>query len=277
MSPRPPLPLPLLQTVRPEKERHSVVDQVAARLAHELVAAERYDQSHQQSSRTILTCCFLQNKTEATGEAITNGPTNVPAQADTLTGTTQEALTTDAPAAATTEKPARKPRAPRGEPKQRGPPEDGVPSKTKIMVANLPFDLREDKVSCHELSSLFDFANVHQLLELFAAYEPTSAKLALRPIPRFMIKKLQARNEPRKGRGFAFVSFPSEELQQKAIAEMNGKEIDGREFAVKVAIDSPGKEDDALDAQADAEAGKENGYPSTAEGSANTNATVEAS
>lgn len=30
--------------------------------------------------------------------------------------------------------------------KQRGPPEDGVPSKTKVMVANLPYDLKEDKV-----------------------------------------------------------------------------------------------------------------------------------
>lgn len=30
--------------------------------------------------------------------------------------------------------------------KQRGPPEDGIPSKTKVMVANLPYDLTEDKV-----------------------------------------------------------------------------------------------------------------------------------
>ena len=58
-----------------------------------------------------------------------------------------------------------------------------------------------------------------------------------------MVKKLQARNEPRKGRGFGFVTLGSEELQQKAVAEMNGKEIEGREIAVKVAIDSPGKED----------------------------------
>lgn len=38
--------------------------------------------------------------------------------------------------------------------KQRGPPEDGIPSKTKVMVANLPYDLTEDKVGyfllpCH--------------------------------------------------------------------------------------------------------------------------------
>jgi len=117
------------------------------------------------------------------------------------------------------------PREPR-QPKQRGPPEDGIPSTTKVMVANLPYDLSEEK-----------------LKELFVAYEPSSAKIALRPIPRFMVKKLQARNEPRKGRGFGFVTLASEEMQQKAVSEMNGKEIEGREIAVKVAIDSPGKED----------------------------------
>jgi len=96
------------------------------------------------------------------------------------------------------------------------------------MVANLPYDLKEDR-----------------LLEIFKDYSPTQAKIALRPIPRFMVKKLQARGEPRKGRGFGFVTLGSEELQQKACNEMNGKEIEGREIAVKVAIDSPGKEDDA--------------------------------
>ena len=59
-----------------------------------------------------------------------------------------------------------------------------------------------------------------------------------------MIKKLQARGEARKGRGFGFVTLASEELQLKAVAEMNGKEIEGREIAVKVAIDSPDKTDD---------------------------------
>lgn len=58
-----------------------------------------------------------------------------------------------------------------------------------------------------------------------------------------MVKKLQARGEARKGRGFGFVTLESEEMQQKAVSEMNGKEIEGREIAVKVAIDSPGKED----------------------------------
>lgn len=82
-----------------------------------------------------------------------------------------------------------------------------------------------------------------QLKEIFAAYNPVSAKVALRPIPRFMVKKLQARNEPRKGRGFGFVTLANEEMQQKAVKEMSGKEVEGREIAVKIAIDSPGKED----------------------------------
>lgn len=31
--------------------------------------------------------------------------------------------------------------------RERGPPADGVPSKTKVMVANLPYDLTEEQAS----------------------------------------------------------------------------------------------------------------------------------
>lgn len=127
--------------------------------------------------------------------------------------------------------------------RERGPPADGIPSKTKVMVANLPYDLTEEK-----------------LIELFQPYEPSSAKIALRPIPRFMIKKLQARGEARKGRGFGFVTLASEEQQQKAVTEMNGKEIEGREIAVKVAIDSPDKTDE----EANAPEGETNGQQEAA-------------
>lgn len=162
--------------------------------------------------------------------------------------TTEAAAATDdaAPAAAapaiteTSKTQAR----PQRERRERGPPADGVPSKTKVMVANLPYDLTEDK-----------------LIELFKAYEPSSAKIALRPIPRFMIKKLQARGEARKGRGFGFVTLASEELQQKAVSEMNGKEIEGREIAVKVAIDSPDKTDE--EHEGDATNGQKEAAPAT--------------
>jgi len=156
----------------------------------------------------------------ARGEGATEGTTDIVENPLPLTDVTAEANK----AAPAGDAKARTPRPP----KQRGPPEDGIPSTTKVMVANLPYDLSEEK-----------------LKELFAAYEPSSAKIALRPIPRFMVKKLAARNEPRKGRGFGFVTLASEELQQKAVEEMNGKQIEGREIAVKVAIDSPGKEDGA--------------------------------
>ncbi|KJY01845.1 rnp domain protein [Zymoseptoria brevis] len=169
------------------------------------------------------------------GEAATNGDA---AAANPLTATTNEAAVATGETGDDKSRPARK---------QRGPPEDGVPSKTKIMVANLPYDLREER-----------------LLEIFADYSPTSAKIALRPIPKFMVRKLQARNEPRKGRGFGFVTLSSEELQQKACADMNGKEIEGREIAVKVAIDSPGKEDEDPSAAA-AEGGEAAAAPAAAE------------
>ncbi len=33
--------------------------------------------------------------------------------------------------------------------RERGPPADGIPSKNKVMVANLPYDLSEEKVRSH--------------------------------------------------------------------------------------------------------------------------------
>jgi hypothetical protein len=66
-----------------------------------------------------------------------------------LTDTTQEAANAanveNGNATPTTPKDG-KPRTPR-QPRQRGPPEDGIPSKNKVMVANLPYDLSEEKVS----------------------------------------------------------------------------------------------------------------------------------
>jgi len=73
-----------------------------------------------------------------------DGPTNVPGQVLPLTEVTNEATTGEQ--AAETSTADSKPRAPR-QPKQRGPPEDGIPSKNKVMVANLPYDLSEEKVS----------------------------------------------------------------------------------------------------------------------------------
>lgn len=60
-----------------------------------------------------------------------------------LTDTTNNNNTEGQPAANGAESKSRTPRQPR----QRGPPEDGIPSKNKVMVANLPYDLSEEKVN----------------------------------------------------------------------------------------------------------------------------------
>ncbi|KAF3902707.1 hypothetical protein AA313_de0201596 [Arthrobotrys entomopaga] len=161
---------------------------------------------------------------------------------DESAAATTEAAPADAPAATTTEAKTEgasgeetdKTRAPR---RKRGPPENGVASTTKVMVANLPYELGEAA-----------------LKDLFAAYQPESAKIALRPIPRFMVRKLQARGEARKGRGFGFVTLPTEEMQKKAVEEMNGKVVEGREIAVKVAIDNPKDEEEGENEAGDAPA-----------------------
>ena len=83
------------------------------------------------------------NGTTANEEAV---PTNEPGQVDPPVEDTNGTLTAQKDAEGTVDPTkAAKPRSPR-ERKQRGPPEDGVPSKTKVMVANLPYDLREEKV-----------------------------------------------------------------------------------------------------------------------------------
>ena len=68
------------------------------------------------------------------------------------------------------------------------------------MVVNVPYELTEESLKV-----------------LFSAYDPIEVKVALRPIPRFMLKKLEARGESQKSRGFGFVTFTNEEMQQKAI------------------------------------------------------------
>jgi hypothetical protein len=54
-------------------------------------------------------------------------------------------ITNEAPIDAAKDGKTAAPRAPR-ERRERGPPADGVPSKNKVMVANLPYDLSEEKV-----------------------------------------------------------------------------------------------------------------------------------
>lgn len=50
--------------------------------------------------------------------------------------------------------------------------------------------------------------------------------------------------QPRRSKGYGFVDVGDEAEQQKAIAAVHGKEVEGRTLAVKVAVDAPGRVDD---------------------------------
>jgi len=137
-----------------------------------------------------------------------------------------EAAATDAPAdgaAATTEKKEKTPRAPR---KPRAPRvaraagEDpvGEPSKTMLFVANLGF-AADDAA----LQAIFTDAGL----------KATSARVVRRRW-----------GQPRKSKGYGFVEVADEEEQKKAIAALDGKEIDGRVLSIRVAVNATRADDD---------------------------------
>lgn len=55
---------------------------------------------------------------------------------------------------------------------------------------------------------------------------------------------------PRKSKGYGFVDVGSEEEQQKAITALEGKEVDGRNITVKVAVNTPRVEEVPVEAEA---------------------------
>ena len=75
----------------------------------------------------------------------------------------------------------------------------------KLYVGNLPWSIDDAK-----------------LKELFAAHEPEEANV--------IVDKFSKRSK-----GFGFVVIPNDEAAQKAIAEMNGKDIEGRDLKVSEA------------------------------------------
>lgn len=132
---------------------------------------------------------------------------------------------------------AKKPRAPRTKkPKnpdatpglRRGPP-TGEPSKTLLFVANLAFAVDDAALKA-----------------VFAAYAVASARVVTKKVG------------PSEGRskGFGFVEFATEADQQKALNEVQGKEVEGRALQLKVAINpaEQKEEETAESAAAEAEA-----------------------
>lgn len=129
---------------------------------------------------------------------------------------TAEGETTDAAATEGEAKPPRKKRVPRP-PRPAGEQPVGDLSKTVLFVANLGFNIDDAG-----LAALFTDVGI----------KVNSARIVRRRW-----------GKPRKSKGYGFVDVGDEEEQTKAIAALEGKEVGGRQIAVKIAVDAQTNEE----------------------------------
>jgi len=92
-------------------------------------------------------------------------------------------------------------------PREERKPEDRTPSQTTLFIANLPFTLEDEGFGKVLKDSQLSFKTAH------------------------VVKKKSG-----KSKGFGFIEFDNEGDQQKALAALNNKPIDGRELVAKVAL-----------------------------------------
>lgn len=162
--------------------------------------------------------------TKAEGDAATPKPKKKKAprkkkaaKATTTEGAAPEAAADGTTAAATTTEGDKKKKAPKAPRKPKvvrpaGEAPEGEPSKNMLFVANLGFTIDDAG-----LSALFTEAGINVV----------SARVVKRRW-----------GTPRRSKGYGFVDVGSEDEQKKAIAALQGKEVAGREIAVKIAVDS---------------------------------------
>jgi len=157
------------------------------------------------------------------------------------------APTAEGEAPADTEKKARKAKTPRV-PRPAGEAPEGEPSKNMLFVANLGFSVDDAG-----LTALFTDVGVTVV----------SARI---------VRKRWG--QPRRSKGFGFVDVGDEEGQKKAIELLDGKDIDGRPIAVKVAVNAPPAEEgeEAKTEAADAPAAEAQGKAAASEKPAATDA-----
>ena len=148
---------------------------------------------------------LYQRKPKSKGELSDAGPT--PSATDDVV--------TDAAAPKKQVRP-RKPKTPRP-PRPAGEDPVGEPSKTMLFVANLGFNV--DDAALH---ALFTEAGINVV----------SARIVRRRW-----------GQPRKSKGYGFVEVDGEAEQHKAMEALQGKDVGGRNIAVKIAVNTPREED----------------------------------
>ncbi|KAI5960460.1 uncharacterized protein KGF55_004753 [Candida pseudojiufengensis] len=113
---------------------------------------------------------------------------------------------------------------------------EGEKSKDTIFITNLDYKV-----------------NVKALNNTFKDLKPKWIHV---PTRRFQNKKYPNGKFRRPlNKGIAFIKFPNEEVQKQAIEEFNGKEINGRELIIDIAVDSkvPTKEEQEAEADENVE------------------------
>lgn len=105
----------------------------------------------------------------------------------------------------------------------------GKPSTDTIFITNLDYKV-----------------NVKSLNSLFSDLKPKWIHVPSRRLPLRILKKQKSKGRTVFNKGIAFVKFSNEDAQKEAISKFNGKELNGREIIVDVAIDARiSKEEDA--------------------------------
>ncbi|KAL1572705.1 hypothetical protein MGS_02863 [Candida albicans P78042] len=117
---------------------------------------------------------------------------------------------------------------------------DGTPSKDTIFITNLDYKV-----------------NVKTLNSLFKELKPKWIHVPSRRVP-YNRRGRGGKFRKPFNKGIAFVKFSNEETQKQAVAEFNGKEVNGREIIVDIAIDSripkEGSTEEDVDDEENAEA-----------------------
>lgn len=114
---------------------------------------------------------------------------------------------------------------------------EGKPSSDTVFITNLDYNV-----------------NVKTLNGIFKDLKPKWIHVPTRRVPLHVLKRQRSKGRTIFNKGIAFVKFSDEETQKKAIAEFNGKDINGRNIIVDIAIDARIPKSD----EKDGENGEEN-------------------
>lgn len=102
---------------------------------------------------------------------------------------------------------------------------EGIKSTDTIFVTNLEYKV-----------------DVQALNTLFKDLRPKWVHVPSRKVPQHILQRQKKKGRAVYNKGIAFVKFASEEVQKQAVEEFNGRELNGRNIVVDIAVDRVPKE-----------------------------------